>query len=195
MTTTEESTPTPAGTSAGGPAPVRAVDVLRAHIRDVPDFPKPGVIFKDIAPLLTTPAAFAVVIDALADTVDGHGATVVAAIEARGFLLAAPVAYRLGVGVVPIRKQGKLPGETISRTYDLEYGTATLEVQTDAFRPGDRVLLVDDVLATGGTALATAELVRQSGAEVAGLAVLMELMFLSGRDRLAPLAISSIMEV
>nr|WP_239311879.1 MULTISPECIES: adenine phosphoribosyltransferase [unclassified Frankia] len=171
------------------------MDVLRAHIRDVPDFPKPGVIFKDIAPLLTTPAAFAVVIDALADTVDGHGATVVAAIEARGFLLAAPVAYRLGVGVVPIRKQGKLPGETISRTYDLEYGTATLEVQTDAFRPGDRVLLVDDVLATGGTALATAELVRQSGAEVAGLAVLMELMFLSGRDRLAPLAISSIMEV
>jgi adenine phosphoribosyltransferase len=120
---------------------------------------------------------------------------VLAAIEARGFLLAAPLAYRLGLGVVPIRKQGKLPGKTVSRTYDLEYGTATLELQTDSFRSGDRVLLVDDVLATGGTALAGADLVRQSGAEVAGLAVLMELTFLLGRDRLAPLAISSVMDV
>ncbi len=194
MTTTEP-TPMTAATSTSTGVPGRAADVLRAHVRDVPDFPKPGVIFKDITPLLMTPAAFAVVIDALAETADGHGATVVAAIEARGFLLAAPVAYRLGVGVVPVRKQGKLPGATISRSYDLEYGTATLEVQTDAFRPGDRVLLVDDVLATGGTALATAELVRQSGAEVVGLAVLMEIMFLLGRDRLVPLAISSIMEV
>ncbi|WP_165486133.1 adenine phosphoribosyltransferase [Frankia sp. Cppng1_Ct_nod] len=182
-------------TSASTGTASRAADVLRAHVRDVADFPKPGVVFKDITPLLMAPAAFAVVIDELAATTGSHGATVVAAIEARGFLLAAPVAYRTGIGVVPIRKKGKLPGETISRTYDLEYGTATLEVQADAFGPGDRVLLVDDVLATGGTAVAAAELVRQSGAEVLGLAVLMELAFLSGRDRLAPLAISSIMEV
>ena len=152
---------------------------LRRLIRDVPDYPQPGVMFKDITPLLADPAAF----------------TAVAGIEARGFILAAPVAYRLGVGFAPVRKKGKLPGPTYSETYELEYGTATVEIHVDAFRPGDRVLMIDDVLATGGTAAATAQLIRRSDAEVVSLNVLIELGFLDGRAKLTDLDIRPLLQI
>jgi adenine phosphoribosyltransferase len=167
--------------------------LITTLIRDVPDYPQAGVVFKDITPLLADGKAFAAVVDALAAT---YGPVdKVAGIEARGFILAAPVACRLGVGFVPIRKQGKLPGATYAQDYDLEYGTATIEVQTDAFAAGERVLVIDDVLATGGTARATADLVRRTGAWVAGLAVLLELSFLNGRARLAELPVSALLTV
>jgi len=167
--------------------------LITTLVRDVPDYPQPGVMFKDITPLLADGAAFATVIDALAGI---YGPVdKVAGIEARGFVLAAPVACRLGVGFVPIRKKGKLPGVTFAQEYDLEYGTATVEVLTDAFEPSDRVLVIDDVLATGGTARAAAELVRQAGAEVAGLAVLLELAFLNGRAKLPGLPVSALLTV
>ena len=167
--------------------------LITTLVRDVPDYPQPGVMFKDITPLLADGPAFAAVIDALAGV---YGPVdKVAGIEARGFVLAAPVACRLGAGFVPIRKQGKLPGATFAQEYDLEYGTATVEVLTDAFEPSDRVLVIDDVLATGGTARAAAELVRRSGAEVAGLAVLLELSFLDGRARLPGLPVSALLTV
>ncbi len=151
------------------------------------------MIFKDITPLLADGKAFAAVVDALAVT---HGPVdKVAGIEARGFILAAPVANRLGVGFVPIRKQGKLPGATFAQDYDLEYGTATIEVLTDVFVPGERVLLIDDVLATGGTARASADLVQRAGARLAGLAVLLELSFLNGRVKLADLPVSALLTI
>jgi adenine phosphoribosyltransferase len=159
--------------------------LLLERIRDVPDYPKPGVMFKDIAPLLADHVAFAGVVDAI---VNHHGrGTVdkVVGIEARGFILAAPVAYHTGAGFVPVRKKGKLPGPTLEAAYALEYGEAVLEVPADAFTPGERVLVVDDVLATGGTVEAAIGLVRRAGAEVVGLSVLMELSFLPGRERLA----------
>ena len=165
-------------------APMDLTALLRARVRDVPDFPEPGVVFKDITPLLADRVAFGGVVDAL---VDHHGrGTVdkVVGIEARGFILAAPVAYHFGAGFVPVRKQGKLPAATYQAAYALEYGSATLEVHTDAFEPGDRVLVVDDVLATGGTAAAAIDLVERAGAEVVGFSVLIELAFLAGRDRL-----------
>ncbi|MFC4533451.1 adenine phosphoribosyltransferase [Sphaerisporangium dianthi] len=152
------------------------------RIRDVPDYPRPGVMFKDITPLLGDHAAFSSVIDALAD---GLAVDKIVGIEARGFILAAPVAYRVGAGFVPVRKKGKLPAEALEASYDLEYGSAVIEVHSDAFSPGDRVLIVDDVLATGGTAQATVELISRAGAQVVGVSVLMELAFLNGRDRLA----------
>jgi adenine phosphoribosyltransferase len=176
--------------------PPAAGDVARlitARIRDVPDYPQPGVMFKDITPLLADGAAFRAVIDALAET---YGPVEkVAGIEARGFILAAPVAARLGAGFVPIRKKGKLPGATFAEDYQLEYGTATIEVLTDAFDPGDRVLVIDDVLATGGTARATADLVQRAGAKVAGIAVLLELSFLHGRAKLADLPVTALITV
>jgi adenine phosphoribosyltransferase len=159
--------------------------LLLERIRDVPDYPKPGILFKDIAPLLADHVAFAGAVDAI---VNHHGrGTVnkVVGIEARGFILAAPVAYHTGAGFVPVRKKGKLPGKTLETSYALEYGEATLEVAADAFEPGDRVLIVDDVLATGGTVEATIDLVRRAGADVVGLSVLMELSFLPGRERLS----------
>jgi len=147
--------------------------LITTLVRDVPDYPQAGVVFKDITPLLADGKAFAAVVDALAATFGPVDK--VAGIEARGFILAAPVAWRLGAGFVPIRKKGKLPGATYAQDYDLEYGTATVEVLTDAFAPGERVLVIDDVLATGGTARATADLVQRAGARVSGLAVLLEL--------------------
>ena len=159
--------------------------LLLERIRDVPDFPSPGILFKDIAPLLADHVAFAGAVDAI---VNHHGrGTVdkVVGIEARGFILAAPVAYHTGAGFVPVRKKGKMPGATLETSYALEYGEATLEVAADAFEPGDRVLIVDDVLATGGTVEATIDLVRRAGADVVGLSVLMELSFLPGRERLS----------
>jgi adenine phosphoribosyltransferase len=173
----------------------RAADALRASIRDVPDFPTQGVVFKDITPMLASPLAFAAVVDAVAAAASAHRATLIAGIEARGFLLAAPAAYRVGAGVVPIRKQGKLPGTTITESYQLEYGSATLEVHADAFGPQERVLIVDDVLATGGTAAAAAALVERSGATPLGLVVLLELTFLPGRDRVAPLPVDAVLPV
>ncbi len=168
-------------------------ELISSMIRDVRDFPEPGIVFKDITPLLADGPALAAVIGALAA---GHGRIdKVAGIEARGFILAAPVALRLGVGFVPVRKQGKLPAACRSQTYELEYGTATLEVHEDAFAPGDQVLIVDDVLATGGTAAATADLVRRSGAEVTAAAVMLELGFLSGRTRVPDLDIRSLLVV
>jgi adenine phosphoribosyltransferase len=162
-------------------------------IRDIPDYPQPGVVFKDITPLLADGKAFGAVVDALAAV---YGPVdKVAGIEARGFILAAPVAWRLGAGFVPIRKKGKLPGATFAEDYQLEYGTATIEVLTDAFEPTDRVLIIDDVLATGGTARATADLVRRAGAQVAGIAVLLELSFLHGRAKLAGLPVSALLTI
>ena len=163
--------------------------VLAEGIRDVPDFPKPGIVFKDIAPLLADPEGFAAVVDELAQHAvrgpDGQRIDKVVGMEARGFILGAPVAYRTGAGFVPVRKAGRLPGRTHHIAYALEYGEAALEVQADAFTAGDRVLVVDDVLATGGTVEATVELVRRCGGEVVGVSVLLELGFLGGRERLA----------
>ena len=157
-------------------------DLIKARVRDVADYPQPGIVFKDITPLLADGRALTAVVAALAA---GHGQVdKVAGIEARGFILAASVACQLGSGFVPVRKQGRLPGPTYAQSYQLEYGTATIEVHQDAFTPGERVLIVDDVLATGGTAEATADLVRRAGAEVAGIAVILELAFLGGRARL-----------
>jgi adenine phosphoribosyltransferase len=165
--------------------------LLAAGIRDVPDYPQPGVLFKDITPLLADPIGFAAVIARLGV---GFGPIEkITGIEARGFILAAPVACRLRAGFVPIRKQGKLPSATYAQSYALEYGTATIEVHTDAFAPGERVLIVDDVLATGGTARAAVELVRRAGAEVAGVAVLIELAALKGRKQLDDVPLRSLL--
>ncbi|GAA1009493.1 adenine phosphoribosyltransferase [Acrocarpospora pleiomorpha] len=161
-------------------------------IRDIPDYPKPGILFKDITPLLADPAAFTKVVDGLAA---GYAFDKVVGIEARGFILAAPVAIRCAAGFVPVRKKGKLPAETLEASYDLEYGSATIEIHTDALGPGDRVLIVDDVLATGGTAAATVDLVRRTGAQVVAVSFLMELSFLSGRERLPDLDVRSLVTV
>ncbi|AYN42314.1 adenine phosphoribosyltransferase [Streptomyces dangxiongensis] len=158
--------------------------LLLSRIRDVADYPEPGVMFKDITPLLADPAAFAALTDALAEIAVATGATKVIGLEARGFILGAPVAVRAGLGFIPVRKAGKLPGATLRQAYDLEYGSAEIEVHAEDLAFGDRILIVDDVLATGGTAEAAIRLVRRAGAEVAGLAVLMELGFLEGRVRL-----------
>lgn len=157
---------------------------VRAAIRDIPDFPEPGIVFKDITPLLADRRLFTDVIDAFADRYRGAGIDHVVGIESRGFIFAAPLAVRLGSGFVPIRKPGKLPYRTLRIEYELEYGTDALEAHTDAVRPGDRVLLIDDVLATGGTAAAAARLVGQLGATLIGAAFVVELGFLCGRDRL-----------
>jgi adenine phosphoribosyltransferase len=167
--------------------------LITARIRDILDYPKPGVVFKDITPLLGDGAAFRAVVDGLAASYGDVDK--VAGIEARGFILAAPVACRLGAGFVPVRKKGKLPAATFSEDYELEYGTATIEVHKDAFAPTDRVLIVDDVLATGGTARATVDLVQRSGATVAGIAVLIELSFLSGREKLPDLPVSALLTI
>ncbi|EKX66661.1 adenine phosphoribosyltransferase [Streptomyces ipomoeae] len=159
-------------------------DLLLSRIRDVADYPEPGVMFKDITPLLADPAAFTALTDALADLTVRHGATKIVGLEARGFILGAPAAVRAGVGFIPVRKAGKLPGATLSQAYDLEYGSAEIEVHAEDLSAGDRVMVIDDVLATGGTAEASLQLIRRAGAKVAGVAVLMELAFLEGRRRL-----------
>ena len=166
---------------------------ITAHIRDVPDYPKPGVLFKDITPLLGDADAFGDVVEAMAASFGPVDKVV--GIEARGFILAAPVAYEIRAGFVPVRKHGKLPSATFALEYDLEYGSAVLEVHQDAFQPGDRVLIVDDVLATGGTARATASLIQRAGAEVVGVAVLMELSFLKGRAAIGDLEVRSLLVV
>ena len=157
---------------------------LGAHVRDVPDWPEPGVVFKDITPLLADPDAFHAAVEALAHPFLERGITTVVGIEARGFLIGAPVALRLGAGFVPARKPGKLPRPTASERYELEYGSDELEVHADAIEAGERVLIVDDVIATGGTAAATVRLVEGLGGTVVGLGVVIELAFLDGRAAL-----------
>jgi adenine phosphoribosyltransferase len=160
------------------------VDNLYRLVRDVPDFPKPGILFRDITPLLQDPAAFGKAIEGLAAPFRGQGVTKVVAVEARGFVLGAPVALALEAGLVLVRKPGKLPAATRRASYALEYGTDALEIHADAIGPADRVLVVDDVLATGGTAAAVFELVGQAGARLIGLSLLIELTELGGRSRL-----------
>ncbi len=161
-----------------------SLDRAKALIRDVPDFPQPGIVFKDITPLLADENAFSSVIDLIVVHYGRGNVDKVVGIEARGFILASPVAYHFGAGFVPVRKEGKLPWESEKEEYALEYGTATLEIHKDAIRPGERVLIVDDVLATGGTASATARLVEGLGGKVVGIACLIELTFLEGRKAL-----------
>lgn len=152
---------------------------------DIPDYPEPGVVFKDITPLISDPQGFAACIDSITNHFIGRGITKVVGSEARGFLLGTPVAYRLGAGFVPARKPGKLPREVYSQRYALEYGTDELQLHRDALKPTDNVLIVDDLIATAGTSLATAKLVAQSGASIVGFAYLLELAFLNPRDVLA----------
>jgi adenine phosphoribosyltransferase len=158
---------------------------LRAFIRDVPDFPKKGILFKDISPLLADHHAFRAAVEAMAEPFLDRGVEAVAGIESRGFVFAAAIGLRLGAGVVLVRKKGKLPCKTLSVTYGLEYGSDTLEIHQDALRPGERVLLVDDVLATGGTARASCDLLEKLGASVEGACFLIELGFLNGREKLS----------
>jgi adenine phosphoribosyltransferase len=157
---------------------------LTEHIRTIPDFPKPGIRFYDISTLLLHPGAWQATVERLAAAVQPHEPDVLAGIESRGFLVAAPLALELGLGFVMVRKRGKLPGATVPYTYDLEYGTDTIEIQADAVQPGQRVVILDDLLATGGTMNAAAQLFRQCGAEVRGAACIIELTFLEGRDKL-----------
>lgn len=157
---------------------------IKDHIRGIPDFPKPGILFYDISTLIADPDAWQVTMGRLAKVVSQHQPDVLAGIESRGFLVAAPLALKLGLGFVMIRKEGKLPGETITYEYDLEYGTDKIQIQSDAVKKGDRVVLVDDLLATGGTMAAAAQLFNKLGADVVGSACIIELTFLNGRDKL-----------
>jgi adenine phosphoribosyltransferase len=169
-------------------------DELRAKIREIPDFPKPGILFYDITTLLKDAAAYRAAIDAMLAPYAGQAVDIVVGMESRGFIFSAPMAYQLGAGLVPVRKLGKLPAETISVEYALEYGSNTLEVHRDAIRPGQKVLIVDDLLATGGTVRGTVELVERLQGEIVGLAFLVELAFLKGRDRLADQVVSSVIQ-
>ena len=157
---------------------------LKEHIRGIPDFPSPGILFYDISPLLAHPDAWQATVDRLAAIVNEHKPDLLAGIESRGFLVAAPLALRLNMGFVMVRKKGKLPGATLPFTYDLEYGSDTIEIQADAVQPGQKVFLLDDLLATGGTMNAAAQLLRSAGAEVTGAACIVELTFLNGRENL-----------
>jgi adenine phosphoribosyltransferase len=158
---------------------------LKAHIRSIPNFPKPGILFYDISTLLAHPQAWQATVERLADAVRGHRPELLVGIESRGFLVAAPLAYALGSGFAMVRKKGKLPGKTVRFTYDLEYGTDTIEIQEDAIAPGQRVIVVDDLIATGGTTEAAIKLVRQQGGNVVGAACIIELSFLNGRSRIS----------
>ncbi|NOY25500.1 MAG: adenine phosphoribosyltransferase [Oligoflexia bacterium] len=165
---------------------------LRTTIRDVPDFPKPGILFKDITPVLADPKLFRATIDWFAELYAGEHIDAVVGMESRGFLFGAPLALELSAAFVPARKPGKLPYDRISEQYSLEYGTATLEMHVDAVKPGDRVLIVDDLLATGGTAKATCKLVKQLGADIVGMCFVVELGFLSGRALLDDVPVHAI---
>lgn len=161
------------------------IDTLKTAIRDIPDFPKEGIVFKDIAPILSDPALFKTAIDLFTERYINKDINKIAAIDARGFLFAGAICDRLNIGLVPIRKKGKLPYKTYEESYDLEYGSATLAVHQDAFDKGDKVVLVDDLLATGGTAAASAKLIEKAGGEIVEIDFLVELTFLKGRDKLS----------
>jgi len=167
---------------------------LRARIREVPDFPKPGILFYDITTLLKDGSSFRMAIDLMLEPFLETPVDLVVGMESRGFIFSAPMAYRLGVGLVPVRKLGKLPHETLSVEYALEYGSNTLEIHRDAITEGQRVLIVDDLLATGGTVRGTVDLVRRLGGEIVGLSFLVELLFLKGRDRLKEFPVSSVIQ-
>jgi adenine phosphoribosyltransferase len=162
-----------------------SLDAVKKAIRDVPDFPEKGINFKDITPVLNDPELFRTVVKEFAARYKDRGIDKIAAVESRGFIFGSALACELGAGLVPVRKKGKLPAETIEASYALEYGTATLEIHTDAIRKGERVLIIDDLLATGGTAEATASMVKKLGGDIVEIAFLIELAFLKGRDRLA----------
>jgi adenine phosphoribosyltransferase len=170
------------------------VAALKAKIRDVPDFPKPGVVFRDITTLLKDGPAFREMVDLFAELCDGHRADTVVAVESRGFILGGALAARLGKGFVPVRKPGKLPGTALRASYSLEYGTDSLEIHADAIEKGARALIVDDVIATGGTARAVAELVEKLGGQVALYAFLIELTFLPGREKLQGYEVRSLIQ-
>jgi adenine phosphoribosyltransferase len=166
---------------------------LKAAVRDIPDFPKPGILFKDITPILADPALFRAAVDIFVRRHRGKEIRKVAVIDARGVLVGSALAYKLGAGILPIRKKGKLPYATFEESYALEYGTATLTVHKDAFAPGEPVLLVDDLLATGGTAAASASLIERAGGRVAEIDFLIELTFLNGRAKLTPYPVFSVL--
>jgi adenine phosphoribosyltransferase len=166
---------------------------LRRVIRDVPDFPKKGIVFKDITTLLRDPRAFSQSIELLSTALDGRAYEALIGIESRGFIFASSLAYKLGKGLIPVRKPGKLPADTVRVSYELEYGTDSLEMHADAIRKGQKVVIVDDVLATGGTARAVAQLVEKVGGEVVALGFLMELDFLKGRDKLTGYEVVSVL--
>jgi adenine phosphoribosyltransferase len=157
---------------------------LKSYIRDVPDFPKPGIVFKDITTLLRDGEAFRYTIDLLAERYRGRGIRRIVGIEARGFIFAAALAYELGVGMVPVRKVGKLPAARVKQTYDLEYGTDCVEIHSDAIEPGEKVIIIDDLIATGGTLAATCDLVEQVGGAIEEVACIIELTFLPGKEKL-----------
>jgi adenine phosphoribosyltransferase len=183
--------------SASPPEGERVTDMaelVASRLRDIPDFPKPGVVFKDVTPLLADGPAFSALVRDIAGRYSAQ-VDVIVGIEARGFIFGAAVAHELGLGLVPVRKAGKLPGETLKEAYALEYGTAEIEVHTDAFHPGQRVLVLDDVLATGGTVEAAVQLVERAGADVVAIEVLLELAFLGGRERLAGRALNAILTI
>lgn len=166
--------------------------IIRENIRTIPDFPKPGILFYDISTLLAHPEAWSATVERLEEAVKPFKPDVLAGIESRGFLVAAPLAMKMGLGFVMVRKQGKLPGETVPYTYDLEYGQDTIEVQADAIEPGQRVVLLDDLLATGGTMAAASQLITNLGGVVAGVACIIELTFLNGREKLNSVPISTL---
>lgn len=167
------------------------IEKLYSAVRDVPDFPKPGIIFKDITPILGDPSLLRLAVDSFIEATAGKRIDKIIGIDARGFLFAAAVAYKIGAGIVPIRKKGKLPYKTLSTAYKLEYGEAAVEVHVDAIKPGEKILLIDDLLATGGTSAAALELVRQIGGEVVEAQFLIELEFLGGRKHLEPIPVRS----
>lgn len=167
---------------------------LHALIRDVPDFPKKGIVFKDITPLLASPAGLALAVEIMVNPYRGRGVEVVIGAESRGFIFGTAVAQSLSVGFVPIRKPGKLPADKLALTYDLEYGQDTLEIHRDAIRPGQRCLVVDDLLATGGTMKACCDLVESLGGQIVGIAVLIELAFLKGRDRFSQYEVNTVLK-
>ena len=170
------------------------VEQLKSYIRDIPDFPKPGILFRDITPLLLSPEAFQATIDILRDRYQGSGIDRIVAIESRGFLFASPLSYCLGAAFVPLRKPGKLPYDTVTESYSLEYGDSALEVHKDAITPGDRVLIFDDLLATGGTAAAGVALVRKLGGEVLEAGFTIELKGLKGREKLTGTPVFSLIQ-
>ena len=167
---------------------------LKQHIRNVPDFPKAGILFYDITTLLRDPQGYRITVDMLSTAFEGQGIDSVIGIESRGFILGAAVAHRIGAGFIPIRKPGKLPAKALKETYDLEYGKDALEIHEDAVQPGQKVLIVDDVLATGGTAAAAVALVRKLGGELHGLAFLIELLFLNGKQKIAGENVFSVLQ-